>query len=395
MRFFNKDFTNKNLIILDIGSQFIKALLLKVDKKEKKGVLMGWAKEYFINDFDKLCLNCQKAVKKLERKTGVKGEELFIGIGGNILKGTSTTFCYKRESPKEKIDLTELKYFIQKTQWKAFEKIRKDFGLESGFPETEARLISAHITDIKVDNSHLENPLGFQGQTVCFSIFNDYTSSNWLENLIKLADWLNLELVGINSQSYALVNCLELDRFSKEDVLIIDIGGKTTEITLVKRGGETIEVRDFNLGGCLFTKTLADFLGLSSEEAELVKIKYSKEGLSDDARKKIDKLFGPNLSSWLGGVRVVLDDFSKKYRVIPSKIFLTGGGSQLPGIKELLKKKGSFKVETIPLHKIVKIKNKTKFEEIPALALASISLEAHQINDFASILRRAVRLIQG
>jgi len=395
MMFLNKDFRNKNLVVLDIGSQFIKALLLKVDKEEKRGVLIGWAKEYYLDDFEKLCLNCQKAIRKVEKKAGLKAEELFIGVGGDILRGTSTTFCYKREQPKEKIDLTELKYFIQKTQWKAFEKIRKEFGLEYGFPETDVRLVSAHIIDIKVDNSHLGNPLGFQGHTVCLSIFNNYTSLNWLENLAKLASWLGLRLIGINSSAYALINCLELDHFSKDDILIIDIGGRITELTLIKRGGEAIETRNFNLGGHLFSRSIAEFLELKTDEAELIKMKYSKDELSYEARKKLEKLFAPNVFSWLGGVKIVLDEFFKKYKALPAKIFLTGGGSQLPGIEEILKKKGGFKTDFISISKIAKIKNKTKFEEIPSLALAMLSLESSEAGEFSDALRRAVRLIQG
>jgi cell division ATPase FtsA len=392
---FNKDFKNKNLIVLDIGSQFIKTLFLKIDNEERKGILLAWTKEHFVDDFEKLYLNCRKAIQKVEKKTGCKAEEIFIGIGGNILRGTSTTFCYKREEPREKIDLTELKYFIQKTQWKAFEKIRKEFGLESGFPETDVRLVSTHIINIKVDNSYLESPLGFQGHSVCLSIFNNYTSLGWLEDLVRLAARLELRLVGINSSAYALVNCLGLDHFLKDDILIIDIGGKFTEVTLIKRGGEAIETRNFNLGGHLFTKTTADFLGLKTEEAELVKIKYSKEEVSFEAKKKIEKLFSQNINSWLGGIKVVLDDFCKKYKVLPSRIFLTGGGSGLSGIKEILKKKSGFKIDMISLGEITKIRNKTKFEEIPSLCLAVLATESPEASEFSAILKRALRLIQG
>ncbi|PJE57736.1 MAG: hypothetical protein COU82_00250 [Candidatus Portnoybacteria bacterium CG10_big_fil_rev_8_21_14_0_10_38_18] len=396
MSLFRKDFKNKkNLVILDIGSQFIKALLLEVDREEEKGNLLGWAKENFVDDFEKLCANCQKLIKKLEKKTGRKSEELFIGVGGDALRGTSINFCHKREQPRQKIDLTELKYLVQKTQWKAFEKIRKDFSLESGFSEAEVRLVSAHIINIKMDNVHIANPLGFQGQNICLSIFNNYTSLKFLEDLLKLASWLGLDLIGIGSPSYALFHCLELDASSKEDILIIDIGGKITEITLIKKGGELLETRNFHLGGYLFTKTIADFLDSGPEEAEMIKIKYTKDELSPEAKKKLEKLFASNLSSWIGGVKVVLEEFFRNYKLLPSKIFLCGGGSALPAIREALKKKGGFKTSFISPREIVKIKNKTKFEEIPSLSLAALALESPEASQFSAILKRAVRLIQG
>jgi len=396
MGFFKKDFKNKkNLVVLDIGSQFIKALWLEVDKEENKGTLLSWTKENFVDDFEKLCANCQKAIKKLEKKTGRKAEELFLGIGGDILRGTSTSFCYKREERRQKIDLTELKYFVQKTQWKAFEKIRKEFSLQTGLPETEVRLVNAHIIDIKVDNVHLANPLGFQGQNVCLSIFNNYTSLKLLEDLVRLASWLGLGLVGISSPAYALFHCLELGPSFKEDILIIDLGGKITEATLIKKQGELLETRNFNLGGYLFTKTIAEFLDLGSDEAEMVKVKYSKDEVSPEAKKRLDRLFSANLTSWVGGVKVVLDELFKNCKSFPSQIFLCGGGSNLPPIKDVLKRKGNFKVSPIFSREFSKIKNKTKFEEIPSLALAALALESPEASEFSAILKRAVRLIQG
>lgn len=91
MRFFKKDFKDKNLIVLDIGSQFVKALLLKVDRNEKRGVLLAWARENFVDDFDKLCLNCQKAIKRAEKKAGIKAKEIF-GDRRGCLKGVKHHF---------------------------------------------------------------------------------------------------------------------------------------------------------------------------------------------------------------------------------------------------------------------------------------------------------------
>lgn len=392
---FKKNFEKrkgKNLIVLDIGTEFLKALFLEVDRQEEKGILRNWVKEPF-TDLENIYPVCQKVIDKLEKKTGIKAEQLFLGIGGEIVNGTSTTICYKRENPQEKIDLPELKYLVQKNQWKAFDKIRKHFVLEAEFSEAEVKLVNAHIIDIKIDGNSLTNPLGFQGKTLCLSIFNTYTSAGWLDNLVKLASQLELELLGINSLSYALFHCLDLGGLN-ESVLIIDIGGKITELTLVKNRGEVVETRSFNLGGEIFTKTLSDFLELGKQEAERVKIKYSKGEISSEAKKKIDKLFSSNISSWSAGVRVVLDEFLKKYKALPSKIFLCGGGSSLPGIEQVLKREGNFKIKSILPREIVKIENKTKLQDIPCLALANLALDTFETTEFSSTLKRAVRLVQ-
>jgi cell division ATPase FtsA len=394
MRIFKKDLGNKNLIVLDIGSQFLKALLLEIDKEEERGILQSWTREKIVDDLKELYSVCQKAINKIEEKTGVRAGEIFLGVSGKIIKGTSTDFCYRRENPKQKIDLAELKYLVQKVQWKAFDKIRKIFALETGLSEAKVKLVNAHIINIKIDNNTVANPLGFQGENLCLSVFNSYTSVEWLETLAELSSRLGLKWLGVNSSSYALFHSLDLESLSNEDSLIIDIGGKITDATLVKGKGDTVEIKSFNLGGELFTRTISDFLELGADEAETIKVKYSKGEVSSEARKKLGKLLSPDISSWLGGIKVILDEFSKKYKSSPRRVFLCGGGSNLPGIKEVIEKKGSFDINFILPREFIKIKNKTKFQDIPSLALAVLALESPEATEFSFTLKRIMRLIQ-
>jgi len=395
---FRKDLKKRqgrNLVVLDIGSQFLKALFLEVDKDEEKGILRNWIKEKTIADLENSYPACQEVIAKLEKKTGLKAEQIFLGISGEIIKGISTTFCYKRENPNQKIDLPELRYLVQKFQWKAFEKIRKRFALETELPEAEVKLVNARIVNIKIDNHSIPNPLGFRGENICLSIFNTYISSKWLEVLGKLSSKLGLELIGISPFSYALFHCLDLEKASKGDILIIDVGGKITEITLIKNQGEIIETKTFQLGGEIFTKTLADFLELETNEAEKIKIKYSKGEISSEVKRKLEKLFASNIFSWGEGIEIVLDEFLKKYESTPREIFLCGEGSNLPDIKKVLNKKKDLQVKFILPQAIIRIENKTKFKNVPCLALANLALEELEATEFSSALKRVVRLIQG
>jgi cell division protein FtsA len=386
----------KIVAVLDIGSHFLKAMLLEVNRGERKGILRSWIKEKLNNGgIEEIYPICRKVINQIEKKAGLKAEQIFLGLSGDTLKGISATFCYQRENPKEKIDLPELKYFIQKVQWKAFDKIRKIFTLETGLPETEVKLIDAHIVNIKIDNGPIVNPLGFQGENLCLTIFNTYTSDKYLELLDNLVSRLGLELAGIVPLSYALAHYFDLEQSSKENILIIDIGGKITEITLIKNGGEAVETKSFNLGGDIFTKAVADFLGTEISEAETIKLKYSKKEISSGAGNRLKKLFESNIFSWIGGVKIVLEEFSKRYRTLPSKIFLCGGGSELPGMKENLKKKGKFQIKSIPFREVSKIENETKLQDVPCLALANLALKLPEATEFSSTLKRVIRLIQG
>ena len=163
---------------------------------------------------------------------------------------------------------------------------------------------------------------------------------------------------------------------------------------MVKNKGEVIDIKNFNLGGHLFTETLSEFLSLSLDDAEMVKTKYSRGEISDSAKEKLDKLFSSNISSWFGGIKVVLNDFYENYKSTPNNVLLCGGGSFLPGMGEILRKRGGFKIKIISPGEITKITNKTKLQDISSLALASLATESPKSNEFYSLLKRAIRLIQ-
>jgi cell division ATPase FtsA len=379
MRFFKRKAKNRNLIILDLGTQFIKALLLEIDKNSQKGIVRALTKESFKND---KAAACQRAIKYICEKSKIRTNEVFVGTGNNILKGKTTAFCFKRDEPNQKIDLAEIKYLIQKIQWRALDSMRREFAQETEFSELSARLVGAFMADIRVDSRSTSDPIGLGGQNICLSIFNVYTALKWLDNLRSFIDGLGLKLTGFIPIAYALFRGLDLEKSPKGDALIVDVGSKITEVTLARSGGETIETKSFHLGGQVFTNVLAEFLGLSTEQAEELKIKYSQDELSHAAKKKIEKLFIANASSWLKGVKIVFSDFAQKYKSLPEKIFLCGEGSKMPLLEKELKKEKGFRINRI--------------EEMPILSLAKLCpgiLKEEGI--FLPILKRVTRLIQG
>ena len=399
MKASKKDSTKKNLIVLDIGSQFAKALLLEINDGNR-GIIHHWAKEPIYNkkedariiDLEGFFLPCQKAIKKIEKKAGLKPKQLFLGLGDEVIKGTSTNFCHKREKPEQGIDISEMRYLVQKAQRRALEKIRKDFISETRFSEMDLQLIDAHIVDIKIDNKTISNPLGFQGRVICLTIFNTYAPKERLDGLMELSTKLGQELVNIVPRSYALFNSLDSELLEK-DVMVIDLGGKNTEIVFIKNRGEIIETGSFHLGGEVFTKKLADFLEIDFDDAEIIKLQYSRGGVGYGAKRKIENLFEPDISSWLGGIKVVSNDFLKKHKSFPRRTFICGGGSELPGIKKALEKEGR-EVMQIPSREIINIENRTRLQNIPSLALSSLALEAIKDNLFSSTLKRVIRLTQ-
>jgi len=400
------------LLALDIGTEFVKTLIFKRGKQSEV-IGVGRQRQFpnhmqagAVADIDGVAESCQKAIEKAGQMACLRPKQAVMGISGELVKGVTTGYLYKRSEPKQKIDSSELKNVIQKIQWKAFEEARRQMAYETGRREIEIKLINAIITDVRIDGYRVTNPIGFQGRELFLSIFNVYAPLVHLGALESIASKLNLELLAIVAEPYAVARSLNLD--SKRGAIIIDIGGGTTDIALVRSVG--LEgTKTLALAGRAFTKRLSQKLGLDLDEAEEIKIKYSQERLSQAVRRKIREIFKKDLRVWLSGVCLALEDF-REAEALPNRILLCGGGSNLPDLRRELERgfsqisriKASLanpKVSLIQPKDIIDVKDETGRlkdpDDVAPMALASLALElAKEKGVLSSILKRTVRMMQ-
>lgn len=401
---------------LDIGTEVVKALVFKVDSENSTGIVKGVGRARqgikdmhsgAVSDITGVIENCARAIESAKAMAGIKKvEKAIVGIAGELVKGTTTTVHYERIKPEMRIDFPELKNIIQKVQWKAFDRIRQQLAWETGHSEIEVKLINAAIVDVRIDGYKITNPLGFQGKDVSIAVFNAYAPMVHLGALQTIADELNLELLCIAAEPYAVAKSMGVDDVIDFSAIFIDIGGGTTDIALVRNGG--LEgTKMFALGGRAFTKRLAMELSVGFEEAESFKIRYAEGKLGKDVSNKLEKTFYDDCNVWLSGVELSLSEFSDS-DLLPHRIFLCGGGSGLPGIKKALL--SSQWTKNLPFAKevevnflqpkdVVNIFDETKElkdpQDITPMGLANLAIEAvGEEKVLAGILRRAVKMIQ-
>ena len=408
------------LLALDIGTEFVKVAVLKIGEKNKQGLVIGVGRcqqdpanmnAGAVSDIDGVVLCCQEAIDQAAQMAGVRPQKAVIGIAGELVKGTTTSFVCKREDPRQPIYLPELKNLIQKTQWKAFDKIRRNLSEQTGWSEIEIKLINALVTDIRIDGHRITNPLGFQGKEVLINIFNVYAPLVHLGALQTIAAKLNVIPLNIAAEPYALARYSS--RFSDKGAIFIDVGGGTTDIALVGQLGLE-ETRSLALAGRNFTKRLSQKLGLGLKEAEEIKIKYSQNELSNSVASKIQNVFQKDIEIWREGVELILEEFnSRQTRPLPCNVFLCGGGSYLPEVINTLKSNQkkwlanfSFnqlpKIDLIQPDSCCEIADQTKQmtgpKDIMPLALAKLGLislaEVEKENALSFTVKRAVKIMQ-
>ena len=341
----------QGIIALDIGTEIVKAALFTIEEKTsvsgevtgKRAVVRGFGKvrqrlsdiqNGVVTDIASVVHNCEEAIRLASQEAQIKPNQLVMGIAGEFVKGATSTISYKREEHDAKINLSELRNIVHKLQWRAFAEVRKQLSEETGYPEIDVKLVNTVIVDVRIDGYKVTNPLGFQGKEVQMSIFNSVAPLVHFSSLQSIADELNLDLLGIISEPYALSRCLDFEDGGNLSAIFMDVGGGTTDIAVVSNGS-VIGTKMFALGGRTFTKRLAVELNISFQEAEKLKLSYTADKLEQKSKKIISDIIKNDTEIWLEGVILALSEF-KQLDVLPSRILLCGGGTHLPEIKDSL-----------------------------------------------------------
>ncbi len=414
----NKNFSNDYYLALDIGTEFVKSLVYKVDEETQRGIVYGVGRvrqklgnmnSGAVSNIEGVIDTCRKSIILACQEAKVKNiKNTIIGIAGEFVKGSTTTVHYERAKPEIRIDVPEIKNIIQKIQWKAFERIKNQLAYESGHSDIEVKLINASIVNVEIDGYRVTSPLGFQGRDVSMSVFNAYAPLVHLGAIQSIAKELDLKLLTIAAEPYAAVSGMGLENHPDFGAVLIDIGGGTTDIAVIKNGsleGTSI----FGLGGRSFTKSLAKKFHLNFKEAEEAKLLYSKGKIEPQYIKKIEDALQEDCEIWLSGVEIALENFcSSRLDSLPPRILLCGGGSGLPGIyKQLNSKKWLEKipfpdkptVSYIQPRDIIKIIDKTQKlnnpQDVTPMGLASLIFDNNGKDALSDALSKAMKIIQG
>lgn len=410
---------NECFLALDIGTEFVKAVVVKPDGESgKNAAVVGWGQQRqaesamlagAVADIDSVVRACRLAIDQAAAMSRSRPRKAVVGIAGEYIKGATAHFVYQRENPEQPIDLAELKNIIQKIQCRSFDQARGQLAVETGRSEMEIRLVNSLVSEVKIDGYQISNPLEFKGKEVFLNIFNIFAPLVHLRAVESIAAKLDLELLSVVAEPYALAKALGFA--PKGGAIFIDIGGGTTDITLIRQG-RVEDIKSFALAGRTFTKRLSQVLDLNWQQAEELKVRHGHKTLSANVQKKVKTILARDTQIWLEGLELILEEFGRS-EYFPAAIFLCGGGSRLPAIGRILKNEGlrtswkeSFPFSAIPevsylkasqINNVVdKIGLPDGPENITPLALANLTLEIalDQQNDFSSVLRRMVRIIR-
>ena len=334
----NKDY----VVALDIGTEFVKALIAKQTDDTLEIVGVGRARQDIsdmhsgaIADISGVVRNCEEALSEAEEQAGLQATRVVIGIAGELVKGATNTIRYRRPQPDRPLDVAEMEFIIEKVQERAAGKAQRQIALETGNEEVEVKLVNSALVSIHIDGYKVSNPIGFQGKDVAVQIYTAFAPMVHIGALERVADELALELVAVAAEPFAVSRAvLGTDASSNLTAILVDVGGGTTDIAVVNDGG--VEgTKMFGIGGRSFTRTIASEMDLQYADAEKLKVNIDSPQIKLSVAKEANAAIDKTLSVWIGGVELALDDFESVDH-LPNRILLCGGGASLAKLVEAL-----------------------------------------------------------
>lgn len=331
------------LVGLDIGTEFVKALIARVDGDTLEIIGVGRARQELsdmhggaISDIGGVVRNCEDALSQAEQQAGAQGRRAVIGIAGELVKGFTSTIRYKRPQPDRALDINEMEFIIEKVQERAQTKAQTQIATETGNPEVEVKLVNSAIVSIHIDGYKVSNPIGFQGKDVAIQIYTAFAPMVHIGALERAAGELDLDLIAVAAEPFAVSrSVLGTDASSSFTAILTDVGGGTTDIAVVNDGG--VEgTKMFGIGGRSFTRTISADMELSYEDAEKLKVNVDDQNLKASVAKQVNTSIDKTLEVWLGGVELALSEFDSVDH-LPNRILLCGGGSSLTKLVDALR----------------------------------------------------------
>jgi len=206
------------------------------------------------------------AVMKSQQMAGVDVERTIVGIAGGHIKSLNSRGVVSIAGTSDNFD-DPLR--IEKRDVE-----RAIMAAQSIHFASDSKIIHSIPREYTIDdNRGIRSPIGLTGRRLEVSMHLISSSMSELNNLSRC-----IELSGLTLEEFVLESIASADSVLTEDekergVILIDIGGGTTDIAVLQNGALS-GTAEIEFGGEIVTSDIAMLFNIEQEEAERIKIRY-------------------------------------------------------------------------------------------------------------------------
>jgi type IV pilus assembly protein PilM len=153
-----------------------------------------------------------------------------------------------------------------------------------------------------------------------------------VDSYLELTRLMDLETVLIEPTLSSSGRLFSLDSNSNEATILIDFGSESSDISIYDR--HTLVTGTVQGGGANFTNSIKHTLGVSAEEAGVIKTRYGLGASKKQA--EIKQALEPTLAQIVKEIRRMMRYYEERYGPSHpvSQVITLGGGANMPGLSE-------------------------------------------------------------
>ena len=334
---------------LDIGTTKIVAMVGRYNEYQKLEILgMGKSKSLgvhrgVVNNITQTIQSIQQAIEEAKSASGMEIEDVVVGIAGQHIRSLQHSDYITRRDPDEVIGESDIELLIN--------QVHKLVML----PGEE--IIHVLPQEYKVDGqAEIKEPIGMYGGRLeaNFHVVVGQVSS--IRNVGRCVKSAGLNLDQITLEPLASANAVLSQEEKEAGVALIDIGGGTSDLAIFK-DGIIRHTAVIPFGGNVITEDIKEGCSIIEKQAELLKIKFGSAWPGENKENEIVSIPGlrgrepkeitlKNLSKIIHArvVEIVEQVYleiknyghEEQKKKLIAGIVLTGGGSQLKHLKQLV-----------------------------------------------------------
>ena len=335
-----------HIVGLDIGTTKISVMIGRKDQYKKleilgtgRAVSIGVSRGIVAN-IDQTVNSIKEAVEEAKQKSGIDIKEVYVGIAGQHIKSLQ----HRGEIVRDNIDIEIEKSDIEKLRSNMFKLIT--------IPGEE--VIHVIPQEYTVDGEDgIQDPKGMAGVKLEANFHVITAQVGAVRNIMRCVEKAGLTTKDLVLEPFAsAIATLDEDE-QREGVALVDIGVGTTDVAIfldnIIRHTAVIP-----FGGNVITKDIKSGLQILEKQAELLKIKFGSAMYTEDQENVMVSIPGlrgrepkeiavKNLSEIIGArMKEIIDLVYHEIKVsgyenkLMTGIVLTGGGSQIRNLKQLV-----------------------------------------------------------
>src|ERR1700729_34734 len=282
-------------------------------------------------DLEETIKSIGAATEKAERMAGVHFNEVFVGITGDHIRSTNNRAVVAVTSEDREVTSGDVRRVIDAS---------KIINLPS-----DRQIIHALPRYFTVDGQEgVSDPVGMAGGRLEVDTHIVTGSTSFITNVLKCVHRAGLEALGVVFEPLASSAATLLQEEKQVGVVLLDVGGGTTDIAVYSLGS-AIYTATIPVGGSVLTNDVS--LGLKTTLAEAEEGKKRLGASESDQPFSVHTLDGRATREHTTAAlrQIVVPRVLETLRMAKQKIVenvprdlvlgevvLTGGGAQLPGI---------------------------------------------------------------